>query len=561
MKSHHARISSASNSASKLRKWLLVAAIMLLTVPLTALEKALGAEFHVNSTRDGEDAAPANGFCETATIGQCTLRAAIQEANALAGNDIIDFAIPTSDPGFDPGTGRHTINLTKALPIITTDMEITGPGPNKLTVRRNTGGTYPVFRVSMPDLGGVVSISGLTISRGYFSYGGGISSGGIKGMLNVTNCTVSGNSALQGGGGIYSLGNSNVTNSTISGNFAQSGGGIYSTFGTVNIINSTVTGNSASFSAGGIISTPTTPNSPTAILNITNSTISGNSAPRFGGVSNTTDRADDIGTVKSSIIALNTATQNPDLGGTGSYISQGFNLIGDADGVTGPGFNQPTDQIGTSAAPLDAKLDPNGLQDNGGPIQTIALLFGSPAIDKGTSNGLTGNLTTDQRGSGFARTFDDPAKPNVTGGDGTDIGAFEGQGASTTPGLSSLGNISTRSVVQTGDNVLIGGILVVGANPRRVIVRAIGPSLNIAGKLADPTLELRDGNGGLIRSNDNWRTGDQEADIIATTIPPTNDLESAIVATLPANNASYTAIVRGVDTTTGIAVVEVYALQ
>jgi len=93
-----------------------------------------------------------------------------------------------------------------------------------------------------------------------------------------------------------------------------------------------------------------------------------------------------------------------------------------------------------------------------------------------------------------------------------------------------------------------------------VIVRAIGPSLPVPGKLANPTLELRDGNGSLIRSNDNWRS-DQEAEIIATGIPPTNDLESAIVQTLPANGAGYTAIVRGVNATTGVALVEVYALN
>jgi Carboxypeptidase regulatory-like domain/Beta-propeller repeat len=125
---------------------------------------------------------------------------------------------------------------------------------------------------------------------------------------------------------------------------------------------------------------------------------------------------------------------------------------------------------------------------------------------------------------------------------------------------SKLANISTRGLVQTGDNVLIAGTIILGQTSQNVIVRAIGPSLNVTGKLADPTLELRDGNGGLVRSNDNWRS-DQEAEIIATGIPPTNDLESAIVATLPANGASYTAIVRGVNNTTGVAVVEVYALN
>jgi uncharacterized delta-60 repeat protein len=126
---------------------------------------------------------------------------------------------------------------------------------------------------------------------------------------------------------------------------------------------------------------------------------------------------------------------------------------------------------------------------------------------------------------------------------------------------SKLANISTRGLVQTGNNVLIAGTIVLGESARSVIVRAIGPSLSITGKLLDPALQLVDGNGAQIGFNDNWRSGGQEAQIIATTVPPSNDAESAIVATLPGNGASYTAIVRGVNDTTGIAVVEVYALD
>jgi hypothetical protein len=85
--------------------------------------------------------------------------------------------------------------------------------------------------------------------------------------------------------------------------------------------------------------------------------------------------------------------------------------------------------------------------------------------------------------------------------------------------------------------------------------------LNLAGKLADPTLELRNADGNLIRADDNWRTGGQEAEIMQSGVAPANDLESALIETLPANNAAYTAIVRGVNNTTGIAVVEVYALN
>ena len=124
---------------------------------------------------------------------------------------------------------------------------------------------------------------------------------------------------------------------------------------------------------------------------------------------------------------------------------------------------------------------------------------------------------------------------------------------------SKLANISTRGQVLTGDNVMIAGMIVLGGGTQRVIVRAIGPSLTVPGKLADPTLEVRDGNGSLIHANDNWRS-DQEAEIIATGIPPTNDLESALIATLPAGEARYTATVRGVNGTTGVALVEIYAL-
>jgi len=123
---------------------------------------------------------------------------------------------------------------------------------------------------------------------------------------------------------------------------------------------------------------------------------------------------------------------------------------------------------------------------------------------------------------------------------------------------SKLANISTRGLVQTGDNVLIGGFIIVGQLPLRVIVRAIGPSLGVGGALADPTLELRNGDGGLIDSNDNWRS-DHEAEIMATTIPPSNDMESAIVRDLMPGN--YTFIVRGVGDTTGVGLVEAYSLN
>ena len=127
---------------------------------------------------------------------------------------------------------------------------------------------------------------------------------------------------------------------------------------------------------------------------------------------------------------------------------------------------------------------------------------------------------------------------------------------------STFGNISTRLRVETGDNVLIGGFIITGTQPKRVIVRAIGPSLSsfFSGTLADPILELHGSGAFATITNDNWRS-DQETEIIATTIPPSDDLESAIVSNLPANSSNYTAIVRGVNNGTGIGVVEAYDLD
>jgi hypothetical protein len=122
-----------------------------------------------------------------------------------------------------------------------------------------------------------------------------------------------------------------------------------------------------------------------------------------------------------------------------------------------------------------------------------------------------------------------------------------------------LAQISTRGTVLTGDNVIIGGFII-HAEATKVIVRAIGPELNgtVPGALQDTVLELRDGSGSLINSNDDWRST-QEQQIIDTTVPPKDDRESAIVATLSPGN--YTAIVRGKDNTTGVALVELYGLQ
>jgi Fibronectin type III domain len=125
-----------------------------------------------------------------------------------------------------------------------------------------------------------------------------------------------------------------------------------------------------------------------------------------------------------------------------------------------------------------------------------------------------------------------------------------------------LGNISTRLNVGVDDDVLIGGFIVRGPVPKRMILRAIGPSLTgagVIGAMANPTLELHDSTGATIATNDNWQTSAQASEISASGLAPRNPLESAIIATL--QPGSYTAIVRGVNNTTGIALVEGYELD
>ncbi len=131
------------------------------------------------------------------------------------------------------------------------------------------------------------------------------------------------------------------------------------------------------------------------------------------------------------------------------------------------------------------------------------------------------------------------------------------------PAAHQLLNISTRALVQTGDNAMIAGFIIDGHGLRysSVVARAIGPSLsksNVPNPLLDPMLELHNSAGEIVASNDNWQTS-QKAQIAATGLAPTDNRESAILASLP--SGAYTAVVRGAGETTGVALVEVYNLH
>jgi hypothetical protein len=143
----------------------------------------------------------------------------------------------------------------------------------------------------------------------------------------------------------------------------------------------------------------------------------------------------------------------------------------------------------------------------------------------------------------------------------------------TTTATSKLLNISTRLRVLSDPDELIGGFIATGTAPKKVILRALGPSLldanpPVPGALADPTLELHQNMGGtdtIIATNDNWKNSPDKQAIIDSTVAPTNDLESAIIATLQpyslVNPTTYTAVLRGNNNTTGVALVEAYDLD
>lgn len=128
----------------------------------------------------------------------------------------------------------------------------------------------------------------------------------------------------------------------------------------------------------------------------------------------------------------------------------------------------------------------------------------------------------------------------------------------TAPPAVHLANISTRLAVGTGDNVLIVGFIITGTQQKKVIVRGLGPLLPVSENMADPTLQLRNSSGAMIASNDNWRDS-QEEGLKTTTIPPTNDYDSAIVQSL--DPGAYTAVLGGKGGTTGVGLVEIYDLD
>ncbi len=469
----------------------------------------------------------------TADSGPGSLRAALTASNAI-----------TFDPNvFAANTAPHIISLASALPALSGDVRIVGPGAKALTVQRSTAAGTANFAVFTVDSGAtvvangqkpVVTISGLTIANGSVPSGNG---GGIfnhTGDLGVTNCAITGNTASEGGG-IYTDANTFclVIGSTFNANSATFAAAMETYNATSFLRNCTISGNSTQTYDVLVFG-----DAAAALMEVSDCTIV--SAQAISAQTHHTGSSANFYLANTILFSTTSAKNLASIGGV--FTSLDYNLSNRDDSAY---LTMTHDRNNT-----DPMLGP--LQDNGGGTLTQALLPGSLAIDKGSDT----QNPTDQRGA--PRVFDDPNSASG-GGNNSDIGAFEFQGVPPVV----LANISGRLPVGTGDNALFAGFIVSGYQPKKVIIRAIGPSLGIAGRLADPTLELRDSNGVLLQANDNWKDSPNKQAIIDSQVAPTSDLESAIVATLPASipGTSYTAIVRGANNAIGIGVVEVYDLD
>jgi CSLREA domain-containing protein len=424
--------------------------------------------------------------------------------------------------------------------------------------------------------------TGTAITKGRGGNGGAGQGGAVFNeatySLTMNSCSFYGNIARGGHGG----------NGSSGGNGGAGNGGAICNAGQMTATACTISSNAGGNSSGG-----------------TGAGGNGSPGPASGGITNISGGT---ATVRDTISANNTANGGAGADVDGAFTSGGYNLLGTGDHSTG--FTATGDITGTDAAVLNAGvLGPPS--NNGGPTDTFNLTSNSPALDAGKSFGLT----TDQRGS--TRIRDNPSIANATGGDGSDIGAIEIQNfgqlptptptpaPTTTPGSTptptsppnqtptptptitpistatptpnptptpssgSLGNISTRLQVGTGNNVLFAGFIIQGSGSKTVLIRSAGPSLTsfgLAGALSDPQLELHDANN-TIGSNDDWQTtqlggvitSDQVAAIQNSGAAPLDPAEPAIIATLPAGG--YTAIVQGVGGTQGVATVEVYDLS
>jgi predicted outer membrane repeat protein len=384
--------------------------------------------------------------------------------------------------------------------------------------------------------------------------------GGLKGdfmILTMDNSIVENCTAAAYGGGFNfnRLCKVTVSNSTIANNDAGSlGGGIAMFGGTLNLSNSNLVGNRITGSGDGSALTTSPAMEMTGLVQ--NCVLSSNS----GGAT-----IYDGDSANAPFNQLQYSSNQIFPGDTTAFLSD---AVG---GQTAAQLNNlkitRSDRSVTTKAPIPNSVPsgspalgallivPPTVLSSGGPGEVLPI---APVLAYASSGG-TPNL------DGSAQRAASGVVGPVAGSGHTLLAG--GSSYSTTPPSGVAANISTRLALGAGEQVLIGGFIIQGPSPKRVIIRGTGPSLpGVTGALKDPYLELHDATSTLA-TNNNWRTtniggiiqSNQSIDIIATTVAPSNDAEAAIVVTL--NPGSYTAVLRGADGGTGIGLMEIYDLD
>ncbi len=354
-----------------------------------AIENAASLTVGPNCTLSGNQATSGDG----GAIDNSATGSALVESTTLSNNT------SQGNGGAIDTEGSLTVDAC----IVTGNIATTGNGGG---VNNNS---FAAATVGLRDS----TLSGNSATTGN---GGGVSNSNFS-AITITNCSITGNSAASGGGlEILSSGKVIVGSSTFSTNSASSGGAIQDS-GTLSMTNSTLYGNTTGSGGGGGLAV----SGSGASAALTNVTVTANSTNQgVGGGINVA--AGDVLTLNNTLVAgnLQTSTPGPDDLAGAVATSSSFNLIGVGTNLSGITNGKQGNQIGTSAAPIGAKLGP--LSNNGGSTETVALLPGSPAIDAGSNLAASSaGLTVDQRGSGYTR------RANGAGSTTVDIGSFEVQ--------------------------------------------------------------------------------------------------------------------------------------
>jgi hypothetical protein len=551
-----------------------------MSTKISKILAALFAAFSINTV-----VADIYPVTNTNDSGAGSLRQAIIDANGHSGPDNISFNIP--------GSGVRTITPATELPVITSPVIIDGytqPGSSANTL---AAGDNAVLLIELNGASAGNSGSGLTFgltATGSTARGLVINRFAGNGILIQSNGnTVAGNFIGTNASGTGALGNAldgiviqassnTIGGTTIAARNVISGNGRHgislggaaaaaqNNLIQANFIGTSVTGTQLLGNGGdGVFATSATNNTIGGNISVAGAPpanlIAGNAACGVGAAAGVTGLA-----IKGNSIHSN--------GGLGIDLNRDgptMNDVGAADADTGPNNLQNYPILTVFFAGNGGTDVHLNLRFSSAPNTTYHLeFFSNDAYDPtGFGGGKVWiksiDLTTFAEGSlGLGSAFQTlvPVQ-NLT------ITATDPNGNTSefSPEAGQLLNIATRLRVQTGDNVLIGGFIISGTEPKKVMVRGIGPSLagfGIADALADPILEVHDSTHTLA-TNDDWKmrpdNTSQQAEIEATSLAPANDKESAIVTTLPANNAGYTAVLRGKNNSTGIGVVEAYDLD